>query len=127
MEFDTVLRLKNFVTLWLILGNGLLTVWAGGLYLVHRQPSRAFFNILVFLQLLVGALVLLGMYLLGRQVSTNPGHVMYGVLNGALAVVRVGLYPRLTASGRGGTLWQGFLALLAVALVARSSVTALYQ
>jgi len=119
-------RLKDLITVWLIAGNGLLALWALALYWRRRAPERLFFQALVFFQLLIGVQVILGISLLAMGVPPNSGHLLYGVLNALLAVGRVGSHTRLVAMGASGLLWHGFLALLAIALVARSLVTAAY-
>lgn len=127
MDTATMIRLKHIVTLWLLAGNGLLVVWALVAYFRGGSLARTYFNIVVFLQILIVALGTIGFLLISRGVGTNPGHIMYGALNVALAVARIGFYGPLMNLGRSGMLWQGLLAFVALALVGRSSVTALYQ
>lgn len=122
-----MIRLKNIITLWLLAGNGLVMVWALAAYFTSRPLGRSFFNIVVFLQILIVALGTMGFLLISRGVGTNPGHIMYGALNVAVAVARIGFYTPMMSLGRTGPLWQGVLAFVALALVGRSSVTALYQ
>lgn len=120
----TVLQLKDLFTVWLAAGNALAAVWALILYFLKRSPNRLFWQATVFLQVLMLVQVALGVTLIVGGLFPNSGHLLYGVLNGLLALVRVGWYTRISAAGPQGTLWHAFLALLAVGLVARSLVTA---
>ena len=126
MNVATALQVKNLLTFWLIAGNGLLALWAGLLYLRRSASSPLFFNFFVFLQGLVFVTAAVGVYLVAAGAPTNSAHLMYGVLNGILALTRLGLHPRLVRTGAPGLVWHGLLALLAVALVARSSATAFH-
>lgn len=121
-----MLQLKQIVFVWLLVGNGLLALWALVAYGTNRAPGPLYFRLLVFLQALIIVALGAGVGLLSAGVPTNWGHVLYAVLNGGLAVGRVLAYGRLISTGRRGLLWEAGLALLAVALVARSSVTAQY-
>jgi len=127
MDAGIALKLKNIITMWLFAGNGLLALWAGALFFLRRPPSRTFFNVLAFLQVLVVLAFAIGVFLVLGPGRTNPGHIMYGVLNLGLAAVRVVLHGRLAGGGRSGAAWHAFLALLAIGLVARSFATALYR
>lgn len=118
-----MLQTKQIAFLWLIIGNGLLIVWALFLYGTGRQPGTLFFRLVVFLQVLVIVSVAAGFGLLSAGVPTTWAHVLYAVLNGGLAVGRVLAHTRLLRLGKRGVLWQIGLAALAIGLIARSSAT----
>jgi len=120
----TALQLKDWITVWLVAGNALLALWSLFLYWRQRAPGPLFFQALVFFQLLIGAQVALGIFLFAAGLPPSSGHLMYGVLNAVLAAGRVLGHARLVGSGAQGMLWHGLLSLLAIALVARSLVTA---
>src|SRR5690606_32682776 len=111
---------KNVITLWLIVGNAGLLLWLVILYAGRRQLSPILLNILVLLQVLVFLNAGFGLYMVARGVPFHPAHLMYGVLNALVATLRVGLYGQLARAGSRGLLWHAFLAVLAIALVARS-------
>lgn len=119
-----MLQIKQIVFLWLLIGNGLLAAWAIVAYARSKATGPLYFRLLVFLQALVVVALGAGVGLLSAGVPTNWGHVLYAVLNGGLALGRVLAHGRLLDTGRKGLLWEAGLALIAVALVARSSVTA---
>lgn len=127
MDAGLALQLKNIITMWLFAGNGLLALWAGALFVLQRPPNRTFFNILAFLQALVVLVFAIGVFLVLGPGRTNPGHIMYGVLNVGLAAVRMAVHGRLAGGGRSGAAWHALLALLAIALLARSFTTALLR
>ncbi|MBO8141252.1 MAG: hypothetical protein H0Z37_03610 [Firmicutes bacterium] len=126
MSTATLLQIKDLITVWLMAGNGLFGLWALGLYAFRQPPSVTFARVLLALQLLVGVQFLLGIALLVSGHSTNPGHLMYGILNGMLAAGRVLWHARLVGAGRPGMLWHALLAALAFGLAGRSWVTARY-
>ncbi|HEY8417475.1 MAG TPA: hypothetical protein VIK93_05520, partial [Limnochordales bacterium] len=100
----TVLQLKDLFTVWLAAGNALAAVWALILYFLKRSPNRLFWQATVFLQVLMLVQVALGVTLIVGGLFPNSGHLLYGVLNGLLALVRVGWYTRISAAGPQGTL-----------------------
>lgn len=122
--FGTLLSLKQILFVWLLAGNGLLVVWALILYRSGKRTGTLFFRLTAFLQVLILVEVGAGVGLLIAGISTNLGHLLYAVLNGALAAARLLAHGRLGRLGKNGLLWHAFLALMAIALVARSSVTA---
>src|SRR5690606_17386456 len=83
-----------------------------------------YYRVVVFMQVLVGLAVVTGVWLLLRGSGTTPGHLLYAFLNGLLALVRIGWHARIEQTGHKGMLWLALLALTAVALAARSAVTA---
>jgi len=121
---DALLSLKQILFVWLLVGNGILFVWAVGLYLTGRPTGPLYFRLVAFMQILVLVVIGAGVFLFVSGVATTWGHLLYAVLNAGLAVGRLLAHGRLVGMGKQGLLWQMFLALLAIALVARSSVTA---
>ncbi len=119
-----MLQLKQIMFMWLLVGNGVLAAWALILYATKGRTGPLYFRLVAFLQVLVLISVAAGFGLLFIGVPTTWAHVMYAVLNGGLALGRLLGHGRLAAMGRQGLTWHIGLALLAIALIARSSVTA---
>lgn len=125
METSVLLQIKQMAYIWLVAGNVLLAVWALGLYVLGRSTAGEFyFRVVVFFQVLVLLAVVVGISLIVTGSGTTPGHWLYAALNALLALVRVFWHGRLMQSGRKGLLWLILLAVTAVALAARSAVTA---
>lgn len=125
MELSVLLQIKQMAYVWMLIGNVLLALWALGLYVFGRSTVGEFyFRVVVFFQVLVALSIVVGIMLLSGGVGTNPGHLLYAFLNGFLGLARVGWHGRLMRAGRPGLLWLAFLAVMAIALVARSAVTA---
>lgn len=122
----TLLQLKQIVFVWLLIGNGIVAGWALLLYVFDKRSGTLFFRLVAFLQGLILVEVGVGVALLSVGLGTNLGHLLYAVLNTGLAVARLLAHGRLARLGKKGLLWQLFLAMMAIALVARSSVTAHY-
>lgn len=124
MELPVTLQLKQIIYVWLIGGNVGFILWAGALYVLRRPSGPLFFRISAFLQLLVVFEIVLGLIVFADGMPTNWGHVLYALLNGFLALARLLWHGRLAGMGRRGLLWHMFMAVLAIGLIARSSVTA---
>lgn len=119
-----MLQLKQILFVWLLAGNVLLFAWALVLYVRNKSTGPLYFRLLAFLQALVIIVVIAGVVLLSAGLPTNWGHILYAVLNGVLAFGRVLAHGRLGRLGKQGLLWEMFMTLIAIALIARSSVTA---
>lgn len=124
MGMAVFLQIKQMAFMWLLVGNVALALWALGSYARGTVPGPFYFRVVVFFQVLIVLSIVAGLLLIGGGIATNPGHLLYAFLNGLLALARLGWHSRLVGAGRKGALWMAFLALLAVALSARSSVTA---
>jgi len=125
VEVSVLVQIKQMAYMWLLVGNLALALWAVGLYALGRTAAGEFyFRVVVFFQVLVGVAVVAGIWLLLAGSGTTPGHLLYAFLNGFLALARVGWHGRIVRTGRKGLLWLALLAVTAVALAARSAVTA---
>lgn len=120
----TLLQVKQIVYVWLLVGNAIVILWALLLYALGKKSGTLFFRLIAFLQVLVLVEVAAGVTMMAAGLGTNLGHLLYAVLNAGLAVARLLAHGRLVRARQRGLLWQTFLALMAIALVARSSVTA---
>ena len=125
MQVAVRVQIKQMAYIWLLVGNLALALWAAALYALRRPSAGEFYyRVVVFMQVLVGLAVVTGVWLLLRGSGTTPGHLLYAFLNGLLALVRIGWHARIEQTGHKGMLWLALLALTAVALAARSAVTA---